>query len=628
MSTKNNVKVVVRVRPKLSEDKLWVDVVDDTTLQTVNPRDTTKTDQYEFARVFNSDCSQVDVYNNCAIDSLKHLMQGLNVSIFAYGPTGAGKTHTMLGTPTAPGIIPRSVNGLFQLIEESKEEGWKTEVSYSYLEIYNEKVHDLLVPKEQDLAIRCDLRGKIFVTDLAKEIITNKEEFNKSFGLAANNRTTASTLLNEHSSRSHSILILNVTRTQAVEPFARRHGKMYLTDLAGSENNRMTGNEGQRMRESGAIHFSLLALSNVVEALNKGQARIPYRDSKLTRLLQDALGGNSHSCLIINVAPEESHLYETQQTLLFARKSKRIINTVQKNETFVTPKMSAKKRRSEGGNNEAPIPKMPSLTPYMGRQKSSGFKTPFTPRQVQAIKEPVPFLSPLLRMSNKQNVMEESVSGMNERLLNLESTLMAQMREMNETLQTSHMNASHMNASHMNATCAHEMSTMGSSVADDALKEINNKLQELKEQQQKMQQQQQERAPSKGVPSGLADVTNSPLFCNNLPPKIKRRGFKSSAAPRNDDDFLNTPTKALRSSVINPEAQKRHNDDVLKLLNTGSIKELQVLQKVGQKRAELIKNWRQLHGDFTKVEDLTKVPGLNKRYVEGFLLCNLVVKVT
>lgn len=328
---KTKVKVVVRVRPQLKADASTCLRAEGTNIHIVNHRNKNENLQYEFCSVFNETSTQKAIFTECVEPLLTNAFQGQNVSVFAYGPTGAGKTHTMLGVLADPGIIPRTMKTLFTMISEEVQAAEDqqappptTTVTFSYLEIYNEKVQDLLKPGSTDLPIREDAGHNIFVAGLTEKVIETFDDFKNSFSPASSNRTVAATKLNEYSSRSHSILMLKICRKVEGKMF---RGKVYLIDLAGSEDNRRTGNQGIRMKESAAINKSLFVLGEVVDAINHNQIRIPYRNSKLTRLLQDSIGGSCHSVMITNIAPEQHYYYDTYCTLNFATKSKKIVNT-------------------------------------------------------------------------------------------------------------------------------------------------------------------------------------------------------------------------------------------------------------------------------------------------------------
>ncbi|KAF7705135.1 hypothetical protein HF521_020421 [Silurus meridionalis] len=356
------VRVAVRLRPYMDKqdeksEGPCVRGLGPQTLEIVNWRNATETLQYQFDVFHGEQTTQQEVFLSSVKPIIPHILNGQNASVFAYGPTGAGKTHTMLGSQEQPGVIPRAVREVFQLVRaQVKEQNeWEFSVGMSYLEIYNEKVLDLLSPKSQDLPIREDKDKNIIIPGLTHTPLSSFSDFHTHFVPASLNRTTASTKLNQRSSRSHAILLMKVVKCQRVPPHRQQTGKLYLVDLAGSEDNRRTGNQGIRLKESGAINLSLFTLSKVVDCLNTGTGgRVPYRDSKLTRLLQDSLGGSAHSVMITNIAPEYTYYFDTFTALNFAAKSKQIINRPFVRETVLAP-MNGKRSREEqdaGGSGE------------------------------------------------------------------------------------------------------------------------------------------------------------------------------------------------------------------------------------------------------------------------------------
>ncbi|KAJ1729705.1 hypothetical protein LPJ61_003393, partial [Coemansia biformis] len=202
------------------------------------------------------------------------------------------------------------------------------DIRMSYFEIYKEAVFDLLKPRDSTgaLPIREDANRKIFVAGLSEKRVESYEQFDSLYQRACGNRSTASTKLNNHSSRSHAILTVRVQWTDDIGEGKTWCGRLHLIDLAGSEDNRRTENGRDRMAESSAINRSLFVLGQVVEALNTGAARIPYRDSKMTRILQDSLGGECLGMMIVNVAPGDYFLQDTQNTLNFATRSREVVN--------------------------------------------------------------------------------------------------------------------------------------------------------------------------------------------------------------------------------------------------------------------------------------------------------------
>jgi kinesin family protein 22 len=319
------IQVVVRVRPKKSIDATNNDLItcSSTSIDCVFTHSTTT---FTFNAVYGETTSQLRFFNSEIRPFLDQISPGINQTIFCYGITGAGKTFTMTGdvqTESARdrGIIPRTIQYLLQKFK-------KIEILISICELYNEKLYDLLkvdlTRTNNDLPIREDQSGAIVVPGLSMKKISTMSEFMTIFKTASTKRATAPTLLNKESSRSHYILTIYLTG----------FCKIHLIDLAGSEDNRQTGNTGKQLVESANINKSLFQLRKVVDSLHnnatniKKQSHISYRDSKLTRLLQDSLGGKSKAILIANISTEEEHIAQTFKTLQFAAKAKSVINRV------------------------------------------------------------------------------------------------------------------------------------------------------------------------------------------------------------------------------------------------------------------------------------------------------------
>jgi DNA uptake protein ComE-like DNA-binding protein/uncharacterized protein YdcH (DUF465 family) len=240
----------------------------------------------------------------------------------------------MQGTKEDPGIIFKTGKYLFQIMQQLQQ----AKLGVSYLEVYKEKVYDLLVKPLssaiKDLPIREDGK-RIVVAGLTSSNVNSYEEFVQIYNKGLNNRKVSATKLNSTSSRSHAILTFTLTYRQSEPPFQYITSKFNLADLAGSEDNRKTGNTGVQLAESTAINLSLLTLRKVVNAVNDGKAQIPFRESKLTRLLQDSLGGSSQAIMISNVSPYCPHYQETYKALEFSRKTKSIVNRVVQNQASV-----------------------------------------------------------------------------------------------------------------------------------------------------------------------------------------------------------------------------------------------------------------------------------------------------
>lgn len=261
-------------------------------------------------------------------------MTGFNGTVLAYGQTSAGKSWTMEGPSisdtTSQGIIPRSIDRVFDNIAKA-DTSISFEVSVSYYEIYCEKLRDLLNPHQDNMKMRETKSNGFAIQEVTETFCTDKESVLRVLEMGKTNRASAPTLMNAESSRSHSILSINVK--QKNESSGRiKSGRLFLVDLAGSEKVNKTGATGMRLEEAKNINSSLTTLGMVINALCDGSSHIPYRDSKLTRLLMESLGGNSRTTLIICCAPEQRHLPETLTTLRFGERAKKIQNYAKVNE--------------------------------------------------------------------------------------------------------------------------------------------------------------------------------------------------------------------------------------------------------------------------------------------------------
>ncbi|XP_039889553.1 kinesin-like protein KIF16B isoform X7 [Simochromis diagramma] len=311
-------------------------------------REHTKTFTYDFS-YDSMDCksatfvSQEKVFKDLGSDVLKAAFEGYNACVFAYGQTGSGKSYTMMGAPGDAGLIPRICEGLFSRISEATrwdEASFRTEVSY--LEIYNERVRDLLRRKSTqtyNLRVREHPKGGPYVEDLSKHLVQNYGDVEELMEAGNINRTTASTGMNDVSSRSHAIFTINFTQAKFdAEMPSETLSKIHLVDLAGSERADATGATGVRLKEGGNINKSLVTLGNVISALadmsqggvntnlKKKSVFVPYRDSVLTWLLKDSLGGNSKTIMIATISPADVNYGETLSTLRYANRAKNIIN--------------------------------------------------------------------------------------------------------------------------------------------------------------------------------------------------------------------------------------------------------------------------------------------------------------
>lgn len=287
---------------------------------------------YKLDHMFGAGADQVSIFNKVALDMCDDFLKGYNCTIFAYGQTGSGKTHTMfgdeieMGITQKSGIIPRCLSKLFQKVKD------ETILKCSFIEIYNEELRDLLNPSDSDknLKIYEQQAGDskmIKIKGLEEFIIKDQTQGFKYLQLGMNKRETQFTKMNSNSSRSHTIFTIHMIKK--IDGKDYQLAKFNLVDLAGSENIRKSGSTNQRAKEAGSINQSLLTLGKVINALSDKSKFIPYRESKLTRILKDSLGGDTKTTLIATISPTLLDLHSTISTLDYAAKAKNIQNTVQ-----------------------------------------------------------------------------------------------------------------------------------------------------------------------------------------------------------------------------------------------------------------------------------------------------------
>ncbi|NP_999777.1 kinesin-II 85 kDa subunit [Strongylocentrotus purpuratus] len=345
-SGNDNVRVVVRCRPLNSKETgqgfKSVVKMDEMrgTVQVTNPNAPSgePPKSFTFDTVFAPGAKQTDVYNQTARPIVDAIIEGYNGTIFAYGQTGTGKTFTMEGVRSQPelrGIIPNSFAHIFGHIAK-EQENVRFLVRVSYLEIYNEEVKDLLGKDQQH---RLEVKERpdvgVYVKDLSAFVVNNADDMDRIMTLGNKNRSVGATNMNESSSRSHAIFTITLERSDMGLDKEQhvRVGKLHMVDLAGSERQTKTGATGQRLKEATKINLSLSTLGNVISSLVDGKStHIPYRNSKLTRLLQDSLGGNAKTVMCANIGPAEYNYDETISTLRYANRAKNIKNKAKINE--------------------------------------------------------------------------------------------------------------------------------------------------------------------------------------------------------------------------------------------------------------------------------------------------------
>ncbi|XP_068163068.1 kinesin-like protein KIF21A isoform X2 [Antennarius striatus] len=380
----SSVRVALRIRPQLAKEKIEGCHIC-TFVMPGEPQVVLGKDKaFTYDHVFDMDTQQETIYHHCTERLIDGCFEGYNATIFAYGQTGSGKTYTM-GTgfdvnigEDELGIIPRAVNHLFRGIEERRQAATELgrpvpefKINAQFLELYNEEVLDLFDStrdidarkQRSNIKIHEDANGGIYTVGVTTRTVTSAAEMIQCLKMGALSRTTASTQMNVQSSRSHAIFTIHLCQVRVCSPdnndnstdnrlannseineFETLTAKFHFVDLAGSERLKRTGATGDRAKEGISINCGLLALGNVISALgdrSKRSTHVPYRDSKLTRLLQDSLGGNSQTVMIACISPSDRDFMETLNTLKYANRARNIKNKVVVNQDKASQQISA-----------------------------------------------------------------------------------------------------------------------------------------------------------------------------------------------------------------------------------------------------------------------------------------------
>ncbi|XP_022722680.1 kinesin-like protein KIN-12B [Durio zibethinus] len=348
----SGVKVVVRMRPPIKEEEEG-----ETIVQKISNESLSITGQtFTFDSVANTDATQLDIFQLVGAPLVENCLAGFNSSVFAYGQTGSGKTYTIWGPANAlleenlssdqQGLTPRVFDRLFARINEEQIKHADKQLKYqcrcSFLEIYNEQITDLLDPNQRNLQIREDVKSGVYVENLTEEYVSSMKDVTQLLIKGLSNRRTGATTINAESSRSHCVFTCVVeSRCKSVADGVSsfKTSRINLVDLAGSERQKLTGAAGDRLKEAGNINRSLSQLGNLINILAEvsqtgKQRHIPYRDSKLTFLLQESLGGNAKLAMVCAISPAQSCKSETFSTLRFAQRTKAIKNKAVINEVM------------------------------------------------------------------------------------------------------------------------------------------------------------------------------------------------------------------------------------------------------------------------------------------------------
>ena len=365
MSKSANVKVYCRIRPENEKEKangmkicitpssensvkiLTESVGVDTGKESKKNSENFQTFTYD--GVFSAETEQEKIFEIVAKPLINSALEGINGTLFCYGQTASGKTYTMEGIHNDSklmGVIPRMMQYVFYLIEQANSD-IEYSVKCQYYQIYNEKIQDLLDIRKKDLAIREDKNKGIWVEDCTEIYVSSQEEMYAVFKEGSNNRTVSATNMNKGSSRSHSLFVVTLFQRNTITGSSKT-GRIYFVDLAGSEKMAKTGIEGGTgLKEAQNINKSLMTLGMVINSLTEGAKHIPYRDSKLTRVLQESLGGNSMTNLVITCSPNFMNQSETMSTLRFGQRAKLIKNKVVANTQQSVKELMIKLKKAE-----------------------------------------------------------------------------------------------------------------------------------------------------------------------------------------------------------------------------------------------------------------------------------------
>ncbi|XP_010543305.1 PREDICTED: kinesin-like protein KIN-10B isoform X1 [Tarenaya hassleriana] len=613
-SSISQVRVIVRVRPFLPREicekdgdaRPCVSVLDG------NPRDASEVAVHlRDPDTSRNECYQLDAFFGQEDDNVKQIydsevkplipgtFQGFNATVLAYGATGSGKTFTMQGTDELPGLMPLTMSTVLSMCEKM---GAKAEISY--YEVYLDRCWDLLEVKAKEIAIWDDKDGQVHLKGLSRVPVNSMSEFHEAYSCGIQRRKVAHTGLNDVSSRSHGVLVISVTSPCAIGSEGFVIGKINLIDLAGNEDNRRTCNEGIRLQESAKINQSLFVLSNVIYALNNNQSRVPYRESKLTRILQDSLGGTSKALMVACLNPGEYH--ESVRTVSLAARSRHISNHVSS-----TPKVEASKVRVDMAE------KLQAWLESKGKTKSA--------HRMTALRSPLmgrtpSCLSSIKKTEHQKSAIAEGTTNQKQVHTGRRDAFVTARNLFNdETTASLHLPVSLQNL-HLSSPNKEEKRETSTEVKP--LKSAANKSDDPLENYEKSARPKKcsELSPFRKALSPMdsnaeqypegGEATVSDMQCpSTLEPKTPKTPSLAADTKNSQMGFtpfekFNAWSTSVKSSLV---------QEYIDFLNTASREELLELKGIGQKMAEYILDLRET-SPLRSLNDLEKI-GLSSRQV-------------